>query len=171
MRRALLMTSVITVAALICAVGATVIPTSDPLQTYQNRNTATIVPSVWIEYDNGTVLTNSTIINWGNLSVPNSYYIGAYSFEKWLTIVNKGSSSVGLALNVSGLPNGWQESLFLFAVSNSTQPGQTYQLNPNSSAEFGLTLWIPEGYAAGTYNWTSEISILAAPSPNTEANP
>jgi len=185
MKKSFIIASAVVVITLVCAVWAVTFTFPPPPAYYRNKNTLTIIPSVRILY-NGAYLTNDTVIDWGNQSIPSngpfggnrSVIILGYSYEKNFTIINASPSPVELELNVTGLPNGWSESWNLTQpllpnTRFSTTPANitiipiyyNYQLNANSTVVAAVNLWVPAGYSTGTYDWTSEIMILPIPLP------
>jgi outer membrane usher protein FimD/PapC len=107
-------------------------------------NTANIPAGTMIKmYSNAectTEVTNGTTISWGSVSV------GSNTKTYW--IKNIGNANVVLSLTNSTMPSGW--------ILSWNYDGTA--LAPAAVRSVVITLTVPVGATAGTYNWNSWIT-------------
>lgn len=89
-------------------------------------------------YLDGTEIANGTLIEWGNVTVGETYYYN-------LSVENTGDYNYTVYLLVEGLPANW----------TLTWGGNAAFLVPNQMASGNLTLTVG---SAGDYNWDSWIA-------------
>lgn len=126
----------LTIGVLLGLVAASVIT------TYLFPQSATV-----IEYEatfilEGTAWANNTAIDWGALFADTEY---EYNF----TVANTGSASFNVTMYVVNLPSGWTE----------TWDANMTVLNPTEYIWGNLTLTVPAGATANTYNWDTTITL------------